>query len=295
MSDPATRLSGCRRLRPRCSLCDGNSLLHRTYHAAATGRHLDEAGRRVWAIKGLVGYIARAAARLRPDAVLVGFDRPDHSVRKVEYPAYKAHRAEKPPDLVEQIAAAPDLLRASCFALASALQYQSARQVRRRATMDPRLLAQLLRWPRWLAAWIPDAAGTGLQAWALALGAIALVQPILVSGLVLAIPLEAALNRRAPGRRELFAVAVATGGLAAFLVTANPHSGVAEPSPAAWIGIGLVTAALVAACLAPARRAAPGMRGTLLGIATGGLYGLVAVLLKARAPRGLRTGWVRCS
>jgi DNA polymerase-1 len=55
---------------------DGNSLLHRAYHAAAMGRLLDEGGRPVWALKGLIGYLARAAARLRPDAVLVGFRLP---------------------------------------------------------------------------------------------------------------------------------------------------------------------------------------------------------------------------
>jgi 5'-3' exonuclease len=110
---------------PLLLVLDGNSLLHRAYHAAATGRHLDEAGRPVWAIKGLVGYIARSAARLRPDAVLVGFDCPDHSARKVEYPAYKAHRAEKPSDLVEQIVAAPDLLRASGICAVVATAYEA--------------------------------------------------------------------------------------------------------------------------------------------------------------------------
>ena len=110
---------------PLLLVLDGNSLLHRAYHAAATGRHLDEAGRPVWAIKGLVGYIARAAARLRPDAVLVGFDCPDHSARKVEYSAYKAHRAEKPQELVEQIVAAPDLLRASGICAVVATAYEA--------------------------------------------------------------------------------------------------------------------------------------------------------------------------
>lgn len=91
---------------------DGNSLLHRAYHAAATGRLTDQTGRPVWALKGLIGSLARAAARLQPDAVLVGFDCPDHSARKADYPAYKAHRADKPADLVEQVVAAPELLRA---------------------------------------------------------------------------------------------------------------------------------------------------------------------------------------
>jgi DNA polymerase-1 len=97
---------------PLLLVVDGNSLLHRAYHAAATGRLLDQDGQPVWALKGLIGYIARAAARLRPDALLVGFDCPDDSARKLDYPAYKAHRPQKPADLAEQLVMAPDLLRA---------------------------------------------------------------------------------------------------------------------------------------------------------------------------------------
>ena len=92
---------------------DGNSLLYRAYHAAATGFLLDADDRPVWAIKGLVGYLARAAARLRPQAVLVGFDCPDSSVRKTQFPHYKAQRPDKAADLAEQIVAAPGLLRAA--------------------------------------------------------------------------------------------------------------------------------------------------------------------------------------
>jgi 5'-3' exonuclease len=90
---------------------DGNSLVHRAYHAAATGEHVDPGGRPVWAVHGLVGYLARAAARLRPDAVLIGFDCPDTSARRDDFPGYKAHRPAKPGDLVEQLAAAPEILR----------------------------------------------------------------------------------------------------------------------------------------------------------------------------------------
>src|SRR3954470_19931428 len=74
---------------------------------------LDRDGRPVWALRGLVGYLARAAAHLRPDAVVVGFDCPQDSARRVEYPAYKAHRPDKPADLSEQIAGAPELLSAA--------------------------------------------------------------------------------------------------------------------------------------------------------------------------------------
>lgn len=98
---------------PLLLVLDGNSLLHRAYHAASTEPLWDTAGQPVWALKGLVSYVARAAAHLRPDAVIVGFDCPDHSARKADYPEYKAHRAEKPADLAAQIVDAPQLLRAA--------------------------------------------------------------------------------------------------------------------------------------------------------------------------------------
>jgi DNA polymerase-1 len=98
---------------PLLLVLDGNSLLHRAYHAGAAEGHLSDDGRPIWALRGLVGYLARAAASLNPDAVVVGFDCPVSSARRIDYPAYKAHRPEKPADLTEQITEAPGLLRAA--------------------------------------------------------------------------------------------------------------------------------------------------------------------------------------
>jgi 5'-3' exonuclease len=98
---------------PLLLVLDGNSLLHRAYHAAAGEGLVDAAGRPVWALRGLVGYLARAAAHLRPDGLVVGFDCPDDSARRADYPGYKAHRPPKPADLTEQLAGAPALLRAA--------------------------------------------------------------------------------------------------------------------------------------------------------------------------------------
>lgn len=89
---------------------DGNSLLHRAHHAHAAGQHRDAAGRPVWALRGVVSLIASAAARLTPDALVVGFDCTDASVRRAEHPAYKAHRPDKHPDLRAQLDDAPALL-----------------------------------------------------------------------------------------------------------------------------------------------------------------------------------------
>jgi DNA polymerase-1 len=104
---------------------DGNSLMHRAFHAAATGKHIDSEGRPVWAVKGLVGYVARAAAQYRPDAVLIGFDCPDTSARKEEYAGYKAHRPDKPADLAEQLVAAPDILRSAAFPVVVPRAYEA--------------------------------------------------------------------------------------------------------------------------------------------------------------------------
>ena len=89
---------------------DGDSLLHRAHHAMAGSEQRDAEGRPAWALRGLVSFIATAAARLTPDALIVGFDSREHSVRRAEWPAYKAQRADKHPDLAEQLDAAPQLL-----------------------------------------------------------------------------------------------------------------------------------------------------------------------------------------
>jgi DNA polymerase-1 len=79
----------------------------------------------VWALKGLVTHVAHAAAALRPDAVLVGFDCLEYSARKADYAGYKGHRPDKPADLVEQLAAAPDLLRAATLPVAVPAGYEA--------------------------------------------------------------------------------------------------------------------------------------------------------------------------
>ncbi|MFG1606976.1 5'-3' exonuclease H3TH domain-containing protein [Actinoplanes sp. NPDC049265] len=96
---------------PLLLVLDGNSLLHRAYHAYASDPIEDADGRPVWALRGLVGYVARAAAQLRPDALVVGFDCPESSARKQDWDGYKAHRPAKPAALTEQIVGAPGLLR----------------------------------------------------------------------------------------------------------------------------------------------------------------------------------------
>ena len=172
------------------------------------------------------------------------------------------------------------LSSAACFAVSSVLEQHAAKQERPTRTIDPRLLLRLVRRPMWLFGWFPDALGTTLQALALRFGPLALVEPLLVSGLFMAIPLESALERRRPHGRDIAVVVIGVVGLTAFLAAANPQAGVTQPSTLAWLGVGISIGVLVTACLLIASRTRDATRGLMLGIATGLLYATAAALLK---------------
>ncbi|MGC9665298.1 DMT family transporter [Planosporangium sp. 12N6] len=178
------------------------------------------------------------------------------------------------------IAVVAALGAAAAFAVGSTLQQRAAKQQERARPLDPRLLMRLLRQPLWLVAWIPEAVGTGLQALALHYGPLVLVEPLLVSGLFLAIPLEAALNRRPVHARDFAVVLTGGAGLAAFLLAADPRPGVPEPSVTGWLGVALWAGPVLAACLVAGWRTRNATRGALLGVATGLLFGIAASLLK---------------
>ncbi len=100
--------------RPRRLLLvvDAPSLLHRNHHARAHTRILDRSGRPVWALHGMLRQILECIDRFAPDAVLFGLDDRTASLRRDRYPDYKAGRAEKHPELVEQLERAAGLLGA---------------------------------------------------------------------------------------------------------------------------------------------------------------------------------------
>jgi 5'-3' exonuclease len=90
---------------------DGNSLVHRSYHSQArTGLH-DADGRPTWAVRGLLMQLVAAVDRIRPAAVVIGFDDPDESLRRDRWPVYKANRIDKLDSLVEQLTCAARVLR----------------------------------------------------------------------------------------------------------------------------------------------------------------------------------------
>ncbi|MEV6816354.1 DMT family transporter, partial [Micromonospora sp. NPDC051296] len=177
------------------------------------------------------------------------------------------------------------LAAALCFALSSALHQKAAKQQPQRAALDPRLILRLARSRLWLSGLIPDSAGVALQVVALRLGPLAVVQPVMASGLFMAVLIEAALIRRRVAGRDLIAVAVGVVGLTAFLVLADVRAGVRSPAPAAWTGAVVCAALIVAACVLVAHRLVDTARGAVLGAASGVAYSLAAALAKGAADR----------
>lgn len=169
---------------------------------------------------------------------------------------------------------------AALFALTSALQHRSATNESAHRVGDPRLLLRLLGRPLWLSSLLSNGGAVALQVLALRSGTLVLVQSLLLSSIILALPLEAALNRRTLARRQLLGATLATVGLALFVVSARPAAGITVPSPGTWSLVLIASVAVVLGCLAGARKSTGHLRAVLLGLATGVMYGLAAALFK---------------
>lgn len=167
------------------------------------------------------------------------------------------------------------------FALSTSLQHHAAGDAPETVHGAAHLLGHLLRRPRWLAGQVLAFVSFCLHAFALHAGPLALVQPIVVSGIVLAVPMRAALTRHRPPPGEVLSVVVAAIGLAAFLVAAGRMDGQSGSTGRTSILFTVVGAACAGIFHLLARRArSVPLRAGLYGVVAGVLFGLVAGLVK---------------
>ena len=169
------------------------------------------------------------------------------------------------------------------YALASVLQQRAAAAVPAERSMRPGLLVQLARRPLWLSGVTADWAGYGMQFLALDRGSLVLVQPLLVSGLLFALPLGAAMSRVRLRAADWVGAAEVVAGLSLFLIVADPDRGRPATSGLAWTVLGLATLVPVAVMVVAARGPQGVRRAALLAGAAGVLYGLTAALTKSSA------------
>jgi hypothetical protein len=180
-------------------------------------------------------------------------------------------------------AVAVGLASAGGFALSNALQHRAAGMVPRTVHRVMAVLAHLARQRVWVTATCLSFCALLLHAAALQLGSLALVQPLMLAGVVLAIPVRAALEHKRPRWCEVRAVGITVLGLAAFILSARAESSGATPAIA-------LAAVFVLGCLAvglAALRASRGpgvdddrLRAAMLGAGAGVMFGATAGLLK---------------
>ena len=175
------------------------------------------------------------------------------------------------------------LLAALMYALASVLQQRGAARQPVETSMRLGLLTRLVRNGGWVLGLGCDVAGYALQFVALGHGPMVLVQPLLVCGLLFALPLGAAWSgRRLRGSDWLAALAVCAG-LAAFLTVASPGKGRSDASPTAWMILLLGAAAISALLIFASSGRAPWEKSFLLSAVAGVIYGVSAALTVASA------------
>ncbi|MHB8489305.1 MAG: DMT family transporter [Candidatus Dormibacteria bacterium] len=131
----------------------------------------------------------------------------------------------------------------------AALQQQAAYGVSGPGSGGVGLIAVLLRRPSWLLGVAVMVVGFGLQAAALGVGRLAVVEPVLAASLVVAIVMVALRQRIWPRTADWLAMALAVGGLTSFLVIANPTGGRSQPPAVWWVPLLLVLAVLGAGVL----------------------------------------------
>lgn len=153
------------------------------------------------------------------------------------------------------------------------------------------VLSSLLSVPLWWAGTLAAVAGYAFQALALAHGSLLLVQPLLVSSLLFALPLSARLCHQHISRADWGWAIVLTAALAVFVLVGQPREGHNRPPIPAWSLALALTVPLVIVCLVAARRTAGRVRAMLLALAVAVLLGMIAVVTKICTHRFSVGGW----
>lgn len=172
------------------------------------------------------------------------------------------------------------LVAAFFFALAATLQQKGALGVGEISFAHPKSILQLGRHLVWLYGTIALLAGYVFQAAALDNGRLSVVQPLLVTTIVFALPLGYVVTGQHVGRREVLGAATVVLGLMVFTAVGDPAGGKENAPGADW------AIAVAVVCLLGILLMLVGSRGTLerkagtYGAAAGLLYGLSAALWK---------------
>jgi drug/metabolite transporter (DMT)-like permease len=176
------------------------------------------------------------------------------------------------------------LIGAAFYALSSVLEQQAASDEPADRSLRVDLLVALAQRRRWLLGMAAGIAGYAMQFIALRKGSLALVQPLFVTGLVMALLGSALAQHRTLSRREWLANAQILGGIALFIAAAQPGPGHPRASTAGWVILAASSMAVVVALIAVSN-GSPQRRSLALGAATGIVLGATSAITERTSHR----------
>jgi hypothetical protein len=190
---------------------------------------------------------------------------------------------------------------AFAFGTSTALKHSSASDVPEVHALQAGAVMRFIRGtishPRWLAGIVMDVVGVGLQVWALHVGALSIVQPLLVSGLLFSLLLR---SRDGRGIRAITVAEMAWAGvlcatLIGFYFLSGSGGGTPNHEPPDRMPALLSAAAgliIAVGCIVIARRHGSTRFGpALLGAAVGVTYAATAALIKGVTDIAVRSRW----
>ena len=183
------------------------------------------------------------------------------------------------------IAALLALGAAFFIAIGDVMHQRSAHEVTDETVSHLALFTRLLRDRQWWLGSLVAGAGFALQAAALGLGSVLLVQALLVTSLLFALPIHARISRRRVSRWEWLWAALLAASVVVIVIVGNPTAGHSRASIETWTAVVAVLGPALVLCVLAARVVKGPASAVLLGVVSGALWGLFAVLTKGVVDR----------
>jgi drug/metabolite transporter (DMT)-like permease len=178
------------------------------------------------------------------------------------------------------MAGALALVAALCFALAATLQQKGALNLGGVSLGKPSSLLRLLAQTWWLAGTLVLFTGYLFQAAALDRGRLVIIQPLLVTTVIFALPLGYLLTKQHVGKREVVGALVIVLGLVLFTYFGDPAGGRDNAPNSEWAITIAVLSVVSVGLLAFGGRGGLAMKAAVYGTVAGILFGLSAALTK---------------
>jgi drug/metabolite transporter (DMT)-like permease len=171
------------------------------------------------------------------------------------------------------------------IAIGDVIHQRAAHEVTDEPVGNIGLFTRLLRDGQWWLGSVVAAVGFALQAAALGLGSVLLVQALLVTSLLFALPISAWRSHRKLTRWEWTWAVLLAASVAVIVTVGNPTAGHSRASLDAWTGVILVMGPVLVLSIIGARVWSGPTRAVLLALVSGSLWGLFAVLTKGVVDR----------